>query len=67
MEDCTTRTFEMTCRAGDAWGCTMYGAALIKRGERGAQVRGALEAACANTNERDPACVAARQLLEKFR
>jgi TPR repeat protein len=66
-EACTVPTYERTCAAGDAWGCTMLGdALLVGRGVRAdpSRARVALEKAC-HGDEADPACVAARRLLTR--
>lgn len=65
---CTTRTFRMTCSRRDAWGCTMYGAALVEgRGVKQNldEARQVLPLGCRD-GEDDPACQAAQALLRKI-
>ena len=66
---CANRTYEKSCDRKDAWGCAMLGLSLVKgSGMRAdpARARSVLEKACASTVEDDPACRAARSLLQQL-
>jgi len=63
---CLFRTFELTCREGDAWGCTMHGQSY-QYGEGVAQDRAKAEAAYRKSCEIDPdfaSCEFAKGQLE---
>jgi hypothetical protein len=66
---CPERVFEAVCeRSGDPWACTMLGNALaggdhMRRDVR--RARSVLSRACAR-DEQDPACIAARAILEQL-
>jgi hypothetical protein len=66
---CAARTFELTCHAGDPWGCTMLGFHLMNgRGigkdlDRAHQV---LKQACVRYGKDDPACVRAMEMVEQI-
>lgn len=65
---CSARTFEETCRRRDAWGCTMYGEALLYGNGVPAdseQARSVLPFACGLDADHE-ACIKARVLLEEL-
>lgn len=65
---CSARTFEETCRRRDAWGCTMYGSALLYGhgvAANAEHARAVLPFAC-SLDEADEACLKARLLLEQL-
>lgn len=69
QDDCSFATYEASCDPGqDPWGCAMLGRALVQGDPRHhdlQRARAVLPKAC-RLGEDDPACQAARQLLESL-
>ncbi|MCD9187471.1 MAG: hypothetical protein LUM44_13630 [Pyrinomonadaceae bacterium] len=65
--ECATKTFEKTCARDDAWGCTMFGMSLAggfgveKDMEKALKI---LAKPCQISDEGDPACQSAKQIIE---
>lgn len=65
---CVYRSFEKSCRQEDPWGCTMQGMQLSEGkgvARDPALARRALEGGC-RLGQDDPACAAAREILERL-
>jgi hypothetical protein len=68
IQRCTSRTFEKTCARENAWGCSMYGLALIQGSGVArdlGRARDVLPGGCRHGPD-DDACKAARKLMEKI-
>jgi TPR repeat protein len=62
---CAADTFEKTCSRDDAWGCTMYGAALALgsgREQNSEEALRFLAKACQNSSVENPACKNAKEM-----
>ncbi|WP_342114171.1 hypothetical protein [Pseudoduganella sp. OTU4001] len=68
VDSCEARTFEQTCAADDAWGCSMYGF-ILSRDKSAANHREraiqALKKACKYGAD-DPACASSSSLIKEL-
>jgi hypothetical protein len=65
---CGNRTFEAMCERNDPWACTMWGSSLLQGRWVKRDISGALKVLPKGCllSERDPACVRARELMDKI-